>query len=291
MIVENKLYYDFTGITKYHDKGYKGKGITIAVIDKYEHQEEIKEYVGNELPSHGRNVCEVIKEIAPDARIICLKYNTSNKQYVEWIKENNPDLINISLAGREIQDDSFLDIEGYNIICATGNNGYDYALYPANKDFTIAVGSQMQTSGNLTSYSNQGHDTLGCNGYIKNSVGKVWSPSGTSFSSPWITGMMACYMSSLNYKMEFEEVKAFIESNNNENKVLILPDVVERTNMEIKMHIGSKAYMVDGVTKYMDVAPFIDNNRTFVPLRAISEALGCEVQWDGIKKEITIKGV
>jgi hypothetical protein len=37
----------------------------------------------------------------------------------------------------------------------------------------------------------------------------------------------------------------------------------------------------------MDVAPFIQNDRTYVPLRFISEALGYEVKWyseQGTKK-------
>lgn len=33
--------------------------------------------------------------------------------------------------------------------------------------------------------------------------------------------------------------------------------------------------------KFEDVAPFIENGHTLVPFRAIFEALGSEVQWDG----------
>ena len=37
------------------------------------------------------------------------------------------------------------------------------------------------------------------------------------------------------------------------------------------------------------VNPIIENERTLVPMRAIFEALGAKVDWDGDKQEITVK--
>ena len=39
----------------------------------------------------------------------------------------------------------------------------------------------------------------------------------------------------------------------------------------------------------LDVAPFIQDSRTLVPVRAISEALGAEVGWDNDTRTVTIK--
>ncbi len=51
----------------------------------------------------------------------------------------------------------------------------------------------------------------------------------------------------------------------------------------IEMNIGSKAYTVDGAAKEMDVEPLEVSDRTFVPIRVVSEALGMTVQWkDGL---------
>ncbi|WP_338835905.1 copper amine oxidase N-terminal domain-containing protein [Neomoorella thermoacetica] len=47
----------------------------------------------------------------------------------------------------------------------------------------------------------------------------------------------------------------------------------------VVMTIGSKAYTVDGVTKYMDTEPFLQADRTFVPLRFVAEGLGYVVTW------------
>ncbi|BAL80491.1 stalk domain-containing protein [Caldisericum exile] len=59
----------------------------------------------------------------------------------------------------------------------------------------------------------------------------------------------------------------------------------------IVLKIGSKDYTVSGNTFSMDVAPFIENSRTYVPLRFVMEALGFKVGWDEIKRKIDIEGI
>ena len=46
---------------------------------------------------------------------------------------------------------------------------------------------------------------------------------------------------------------------------------------EIVMTLDSKDYTVNGVKKTMDVAPFAKDNRTYVPVRFVGEALGFTV--------------
>jgi len=57
---------------------------------------------------------------------------------------------------------------------------------------------------------------------------------------------------------------------------------------KIKMQIGKKTAIVNGVEIALDVAPFIVNGRTLVPIRFISETFGAEVVWDGTTKTVTI---
>jgi hypothetical protein len=61
----------------------------------------------------------------------------------------------------------------------------------------------------------------------------------------------------------------------------------------IEMWIGKNAAKVNGVNKPIDstnsmVVPEIINGRTMVPLRFVTENLGCTVQWDGTTQTITI---
>lgn len=52
--------------------------------------------------------------------------------------------------------------------------------------------------------------------------------------------------------------------------------------------IDSKQARVNGRRTMMDGAPFIEEGRTFIPLRFISENLGYKVDWDGETQTITI---
>jgi len=47
----------------------------------------------------------------------------------------------------------------------------------------------------------------------------------------------------------------------------------------VVMYIGSRTYYVDGVAKQMDTEPFLQADRTFVPLRFVAEGLGYVVDW------------
>lgn len=58
---------------------------------------------------------------------------------------------------------------------------------------------------------------------------------------------------------------------------------------KVELTIGSTAMKVDGSTVTMDVAPLIYQNRTFVPLRAVAQAFGGDVNFDNDSRVITIK--
>jgi hypothetical protein len=59
-------------------------------------------------------------------------------------------------------------------------------------------------------------------------------------------------------------------------------------NREIKLQIGSNTAYVDNEQKTLEQPPVIQNGRTLVPIRFISEIFGAEVLWDGTTKTITI---
>ena len=56
----------------------------------------------------------------------------------------------------------------------------------------------------------------------------------------------------------------------------------------ILLQIGSTAVIVDDQAIINDVAPVIRNDRTLVPIRAITEALGGQVAWNEAAKEVTL---
>lgn len=56
----------------------------------------------------------------------------------------------------------------------------------------------------------------------------------------------------------------------------------------IILQIGSTAVLVDAQAIINDVAPVIRNDRTLVPIRVITEALGGQVAWNEAAKEVTL---
>lgn len=56
----------------------------------------------------------------------------------------------------------------------------------------------------------------------------------------------------------------------------------------IEFVIGSKTARVDGVVKNLDAAPFIYQDRSYIPLRFLAEALGATVTWDSGRGEVDI---
>src|SRR5450756_2018120 len=57
----------------------------------------------------------------------------------------------------------------------------------------------------------------------------------------------------------------------------------------LKLTVDSTTLEVNGQPITMDVAPFLENGRTWVPVRFVAEELGAYVQWDPITKGVTIR--
>ena len=51
-------------------------------------------------------------------------------------------------------------------------------------------------------------------------------------------------------------------------------------NKNIELRICSNIISVNGIEKYIDAQPVINNGRTMIPLRAVSENLGIDILWD-----------
>ncbi len=60
-------------------------------------------------------------------------------------------------------------------------------------------------------------------------------------------------------------------------------------SVTLKMTLGKTDYTLNGVTKTMDVAPIIANDRTMLPVRYVGEALGATILWDGATSTATLK--
>lgn len=86
------------------------------------------------------------------------------------------------------------------------------------------------------------------------------------------------------FRAIFEKLGAKVDWDNNTRTVTAVKD-----DITITLKIGEKAININGENKELDAASQIVNDRTLVPVRAISEALGCTVEWDGDTKTVIIK--
>ena len=59
-------------------------------------------------------------------------------------------------------------------------------------------------------------------------------------------------------------------------------------DIEIKITIGAATATVNGEEKPLDAPAFIENSRTYLPVRFVAEALGAAVAWDGATSTATI---
>lgn len=69
-----------------------------------------------------------------------------------------------------------------------------------------------------------------------------------------------------------------------EDKDYVEPD----TSITISMSIGSNDFVINNnIVTVPDAAPYIANSRTYVPFRALGEALGATVEWDNDARTVT----
>lgn len=81
----------------------------------------------------------------------------------------------------------------------------------------------------------------------------------------------------------FEALGASVEWDNNTRSVLS-----ERAGSSVSLTVGSNLMKVNGVDKILDVPAQIIQDRTLVPVRAISEVFECSVEWDNSTRSVLI---
>lgn len=81
----------------------------------------------------------------------------------------------------------------------------------------------------------------------------------------------------------FEELGASVTWNNDTRVV-----TAEKNNLKIILRIDDEVMMVNNKEYFLDAPAQLINSRTFVPVRAVSEAFGANVSWDNDTKTVYI---
>lgn len=64
---------------------------------------------------------------------------------------------------------------------------------------------------------------------------------------------------------------------------------ISKDDTVIILEIGKRQISVNGQTKELDTAAILKDSRTCIPIRAVAEALGGKVSWDGGSRTVIIK--
>lgn len=249
MLVQNKKVFGASNISMWHDAGYRGKGVNIAVLDdKYlphshtgvilpiDHHSPIVKGV----EFHKPNSCSVIREVCPDASIYGFNWFGDAENTTRWLVENseNIDVVNCSFSSPRGSKKELWDVlEKLDIpfICSSGNDGMDRLNYPSCLEWTISIGAYNFLKGEVPHYSNGGEyvDAL-CFTYIyiPNSVGRPFPFEGTSAAASAAAGMVGLYIgwrkSAGRPKINIEETRRFIVQNcksSYDGRLFTLPDI------------------------------------------------------------------
>ncbi|MDI3480813.1 MAG: hypothetical protein PWQ97_468 [Tepidanaerobacteraceae bacterium] len=234
---------------------------------------------------------------------------------MEFCIKEGIQLASMSLGGSTIDEVVKEEIKAYQngvfLLKSAGNEGSRGLNELTKMEHWFSVGACHLTKDKpvRASYSSYGPelDIMALsNLYVHDAKtpGRIFTQEGTSFSSPFAAGMLALFyqwfMEAYGRFPFISEAKEFIYDNCLDLEILgfdnytgyglfILPpeipepekadisDKEVKNSMRIELHINSNVIKVNGVQKSIDTAPFIKDNRTFVPIRFIAEEMGLKV--------------
>ena len=294
----------YSNIKQWHDAGIDGESVIVWNIESN--------------TGHGEQTRSVISRVAPKATVLSqttslvmsgdnlvdFSINIDGKriEVEEFISQNNVKIISSSLlssstAKEYVEKWGYLK-KKYNLIllnCA-GNDGEGDGetlnpRLPFEHAMLIGAVNLVKGAPVRAIYSSVGME-------IDFTNFTLWF-GGTSFSTPYTAGMVALLCQKYG-DISHEEAYQILKQNSIDLGtggadiyhgwgLPIMPDI---NTKYITLTIGSNVMTVDGQKMFLDTEPIIDGNgRTLVPVRAIAEALGCEVGWIPSEQKVTITGV
>ncbi len=198
-----------------------------------------------------------IRGVAPDVKFVVAKINKgasptfddySVAKGIYYLVDNGAKVINMSIemsqSNQAIEDAiSYAKEKGVILVAATGNGGNDEESYPASNSYVLGVGSVNNDfeKSSFSDYDNQtfifapGEQVLTT--YIGDSYLKQ---TGTSFSAPIVTGIIADLLS-LNPYFSLDNIKEIILSHayydvTEKYKVVDLSDSAYGTGVYIQLN-------------------------------------------------------
>ncbi|MDW5300765.1 MAG: S-layer homology domain-containing protein [Sedimentibacter sp.] len=187
---QRENHFGYSNINKYHEQGFKGKGINFLNLEAYPGKD-----------NHGAKVCKVFSEVAPEANVYSgIISNTNNGSemtscglivdgifydFETFVLEHNIKIMNSSKTGGTESTSQFIKkyiVEKHDIIfTAAAGNTYEGVSCPY-KNSAIVVAAVNYENGEINheSYSGEGEEVdFSAFAHLYN---------GTSFAAPYLLG-------------------------------------------------------------------------------------------------------
>ena len=170
---------------------------------------------------------------------------------------------------------------------APTKEGYDFAGWYTDKELTTAYDFTAKVTKNLTLYAawaEKGDEANQIILTIGEKTAKAFGETKTNDVAPKIvndrTMLPARFVAeSLGAKVDWDE----------EKQLVTIVGVNEKNEeVTILITIDSDIALVNGKEVKLDSPAFIENDRTYTPLRFISENLGAKVDWNEEQQKVTI---
>lgn len=309
---------DYTRVTEWNEAGWDGTGVTVW-------DEEGLGTHGTMTRSRILDAAPNCKVLNYGHSMIC-NYKEILEEYIlledgtkvsadEFIGHNHVTILSHSHGGKGDNQKSIVDLHAYlkkkynlalfNSAGNDGSTGVHGGALPESLAIYVGAAQAFKNDFNdirMANYSSQGDEFEEVD--FSTFVGPGgWS--GTSFSTPYLAGIAALLQQRYGFDTTQAEMYAYfkmiskpipaghpsVEDPDNYDYwsgygIPILPPVDKRY---VVMEIGRKAYKMEGVWDEMDTAPFIEKQRTFVPIAFAAIALGAQVSWDEKNKKVTIR--
>jgi|GEM_PF-5753539 len=170
-----------------------------------------------------------IRGIAPESKIVVAKVNKgasptfediSVAEAIYYLVDNGAEVINMSIQMDEVNQSvedaiEYAKNKGVILVAATGNYGQLQESYPASNDYVLGVAS-VNDNLELASFSNYDSNVFilapGENVFSTITGNNYGYKTGTSYSAPMITGLIADILS-LNKSLNYNDIKKIILQN------------------------------------------------------------------------------
>ncbi len=311
--VRDQKHYDRT--LEWNEAGWDGKGVTVWDLEPLNnHGTMTMQRIIDAAPkvkvlNYGLSMVTKNREIVYEH--VELEDGTKLSSD-EFVKSNHITILSHSHSGKNNNRQPIIDLysnlkEKYNVALfnSAGNDGSTGVQGGAiPESLAIYVGAAIAMNHDFDKIQMAGYSSLG-DEFEEVDFTHFVGPSGwsgTSFSCPYLAGIAALLQQRYGFDTTQDEIYSYFKMISKPINtghpsdtpgydywsgwgIPILPHVDKRY---VVMEIGRKAYKVDGVWTEMDTAPFIEKQRTYVPIAFAALALGAEVLWDDDNDKVTI---